>query len=70
VVKQGALPSPEPFGNAAASFAVCHGYSGLLNTKLSDGTHLVAGKRITGFSWMEEILAGSPAKCPTTPRRK
>ena len=38
--------------------AVCHGYCGLLNTRLSDGTLLVAGKRITGFSWTEEVLAG------------
>lgn len=38
--------------------AVCHGYCGLLNTRLSDGTLLVAGKKITGFSWREEILAG------------
>ena len=44
--------------------AVCHGYCGLLNTRLSDGTLLVAGKRITGFSWTEEVLAGVAAKMP------
>ncbi|MFT3875335.1 MAG: type 1 glutamine amidotransferase domain-containing protein [Propioniciclava sp.] len=38
--------------------AVCHGYCGLLDTKLSDGSYLVAGRRITGFSWREEVLAG------------
>jgi putative intracellular protease/amidase len=38
--------------------AVCHGYCGLLNTTLSDGTLLVAGRRVTGFSWTEERLAG------------
>jgi putative intracellular protease/amidase len=38
--------------------AVCHGYCGLLNTKLSDGSLLVAGRKITGFSWAEEVLAG------------
>ncbi|HMR50063.1 MAG TPA: type 1 glutamine amidotransferase domain-containing protein, partial [Arachnia sp.] len=38
--------------------AVCHGYCGLLNTKLSDGSYLVAGRTITGFSWREEVLAG------------
>jgi putative intracellular protease/amidase len=38
--------------------SVCHGYCGLLNTRLSDGTLLVAGRRVTGFSWTEEILAG------------
>ena len=38
--------------------SVCHGYCGLLNTRLSDGSLLVAGKQITGFSWAEEVLAG------------
>lgn len=38
--------------------AVCHGYCGLLNTRLSDGSLLVAGRRVTGFSWREEVLAG------------
>ena len=44
--------------------AVCHGYCGLLNTKLSDGTLLVAGRRVTGFSWREEVLAGVARKMP------
>jgi putative intracellular protease/amidase len=44
--------------------SVCHGYCGLLNTKLSDGTLLVAGRRLTGFSWMEEVLAGVARKVP------
>jgi len=38
--------------------AVCHGYCGLLNTRLSPGAHLVSGRRVTGFSWNEEVLAG------------
>ena len=29
--------------------AVCHGSAGLVNLKLSDGTALVAGKRVTGY---------------------
>jgi putative intracellular protease/amidase len=37
--------------------SVCHGYCALLNTRLSDGTHLVAGKHLTGFAWQEEVLA-------------
>lgn len=37
--------------------SVCHGYCGLLNTKLSDGTYLIAGKNMTGFAWQEEVLA-------------
>jgi len=44
--------------------SVCHGYCGLLNTRLSDGRHLVEGRRITGFSWTEEILAGVARKIP------
>ncbi len=44
--------------------AVCHGYCGLLNTRLSDGTLLVAGRRITGFSWREEVLAGVAKSLP------
>ncbi|MFT8394710.1 type 1 glutamine amidotransferase domain-containing protein [Propionibacterium sp.] len=37
--------------------AVCHGYCGLLDTTLSDGSFLVAGRNLTGFSWREEVLA-------------
>jgi putative intracellular protease/amidase len=44
--------------------SVCHGYCGLLNTRLSDGRLLVEGKRLTGFSWREEILAGVVKKMP------
>lgn len=38
--------------------AVCHGYCGLVETTLSDGTPLLADRTITGFSWREEVLAG------------
>ncbi len=44
--------------------SVCHGYCGLLNTRLSDGVLLVAGRRVTGFSWVEEVLAGVARKVP------
>ena len=44
--------------------SVCHGYCGLLNTQLSDGSLLVAGRKITGFSWREEILAGVAEDMP------
>lgn len=37
--------------------SVCHGYCGLLNTKLSDGSYLIAGRKMTGFAWQEEVLA-------------
>ncbi len=49
--------------------AGCHGYWGLLNTKLADDTLLVAGKRLTGFSWTEEVLAGVAGKMPYERRR-
>ncbi|MBM7515713.1 type 1 glutamine amidotransferase domain-containing protein [Nocardioides nitrophenolicus] len=37
--------------------SVCHGYCGLLDTRLSDGSYLIDGKRMTGFAWSEEVLA-------------
>ncbi len=37
--------------------SVCHGYCALLNTRISDGTYLIAGKKMTGFAWQEEVLA-------------
>lgn len=37
--------------------SVCHGAAGLLNIQLSDGTLLITGKRVTGFSNVEEKLA-------------
>ncbi|WP_336629095.1 MULTISPECIES: type 1 glutamine amidotransferase domain-containing protein [unclassified Microbacterium] len=38
--------------------SVCHGYCGLLDVRLSDGSLLVEGRHLTGFAWREEILAG------------
>ncbi|STX51463.1 intracellular protease/amidase [Legionella busanensis] len=37
--------------------AVCHGPAGLLEAKLSNGQYLVAGKKVTSFSWQEEKWA-------------
>jgi putative intracellular protease/amidase len=37
--------------------SVCHGAVGLLNIKLSDGSLLIKGKNVTGFSNEEEKLA-------------
>lgn len=44
--------------------AVCHGYCGLLNTRLADGSLLVSGRKVTGFSWIEERLAGVAGEIP------
>ncbi len=37
--------------------SVCHGAAGLLNIRLTDGSLLIAGKNVTGFSNEEERLA-------------
>lgn len=47
----------EIFERGGVVSSVCHGYCGLLNTRLSDGSLLIAGRRMTGFSWREEELA-------------
>jgi putative intracellular protease/amidase len=47
----------EIFERGGVVSAVCHGYCGLLNTELSDGKLLVAGRKLTGFAWSEEVLA-------------
>lgn len=44
--------------------SVCHGYCGLLDVTLSDGTPLVEGRTVTGFAWSEEVLAGVARKVP------
>jgi putative intracellular protease/amidase len=38
--------------------AVCHGPAVLMNLALADGTSLIAGRRVTGFSNEEEALFG------------
>lgn len=52
------------YENRGIVSSVCHGYCGLLNTRLSDGELLVKARRITGFSWTEEILAGVSREMP------
>lgn len=38
--------------------AVCHGPVGLLDVTLADGQPLLRKRKVTGFSWREEKLAG------------
>jgi putative intracellular protease/amidase len=38
--------------------AVCHGPAGLVNIKLSNGSYLVAGKKINAFTNEEEVAVG------------
>ncbi|GAA4990683.1 putative intracellular protease/amidase [Nonomuraea thailandensis] len=44
--------------------AVCHGPSALVNLTLSDGSHLVAGKRVAAFTNAEEELRGVAGVVP------
>lgn len=44
--------------------AICHGLCGLLNVKLSNGEYLIKGKKLTGFPWYEEGLAGRKEEVP------
>ncbi|WP_291117408.1 type 1 glutamine amidotransferase domain-containing protein [Empedobacter sp. UBA7248] len=44
--------------------AICHGVSGLLNVKLSNGNYLIEGKNITGFNWFEETIARRKREVP------
>lgn len=44
--------------------AVCHGPAALVNVKLSNGEHLVQGRRITGFSNEEEKAVGKTETVP------
>lgn len=56
------LPGNEEIAKLAAEIyqhngvvaAVCHGPAGLVNIQLNDGSYLVAGKKINGFSNEEE----------------
>lgn len=44
--------------------AICHGVGGLLNVKLSDGSYLISGKKLTGFDWFEESIARRKREVP------
>lgn len=37
--------------------AVCHSVGGLLNVRISNGKNLIADKKVTGLSWLEEFFA-------------
>jgi len=44
--------------------SVCHGAVGLLNIKLSDGSFLIKGKKVSGFSNKEEAAANMTNHVP------
>lgn len=45
------------YENNGVVAAICHAPAALVNAKLSDGTYLVSGKKVTGFSNAEEDAA-------------
>ena len=48
----------EVYAQGGVVAAVCHGPAALVDAKLPDGTSLVAGRTLTGFSLEEETLFG------------
>lgn len=52
------------YENNGYILSVCHGVAGLFNIKDSEGNFLMSGKRITGFTKAEEILAGKAKVVP------
>jgi putative intracellular protease/amidase len=44
--------------------SVCHGYTAFADLRLGNGQYLVKDKRMTGFSWNEEIVSGVAKKVP------
>jgi putative intracellular protease/amidase len=49
--------------------AFCHGVSALVNVRLSDGSYLVAGRTVTGFSNVEEDFGNKAAGVEIMPWR-
>ncbi len=54
----------QAYENGAVVAAVCHGPAGLLTARLSDGTPLVQGKRVNGFTNSEEAAVGLDSVVP------
>ncbi|GAA0674494.1 type 1 glutamine amidotransferase domain-containing protein [Kitasatospora atroaurantiaca] len=52
------------YENGGVVSSVCHGASGLLNITLSDGSLLVDGRTVTGFSTIEERIAMVKRRVP------
>lgn len=49
--------------------ALCHGVAALIDVRLSDGSYLIAGRTITGFSNSEEDAADAIVGQPVMPWR-
>ncbi|HEX4855636.1 MAG TPA: type 1 glutamine amidotransferase domain-containing protein [Limnobacter sp.] len=52
------------YQNGGVVSAVCHGTAGLLNLTHQDGRPLIEGRKVTGFSNMEESLVGVKSQLP------
>lgn len=52
------------YESGGAVGAVCHGPSALVNVRLTDGTYLVAGREVAGFTTEEEQAVGLDAVVP------
>lgn len=52
------------YQNGGIISSVCHGAAGLLDLQNTDGTALIANKRVTGFSNIEELLSGVNSQVP------
>lgn len=52
------------YGQGGVVSAVCHGNAALIQLQGPDGKPLVAGRRITGFSNLEERLSGMKSQVP------
>ncbi|AOR30547.1 hypothetical protein BFF78_05300 [Streptomyces fodineus] len=52
------------YENGGVVSSVCHGACGLLNIRLSDGSLLVEGRTVTGFSTAEERVAMVKKRVP------
>lgn len=54
----------EAFESGKFVASVCHGPAGLARVKLSDGSYLVCGKRVSGFTNSEEEAVGLTSVVP------
>jgi len=52
------------YSNKGVVAAVCHGPAALINLKLPDGTLLIKGKKVTGFTNTEEEAVGLTKSVP------
>lgn len=58
------------YENNGYILSVCHGIAGLLNIKDREGNFLISGKKITGFTKTEELLAGKMKIVPFFNQKK